>query len=530
MALTFLTGFALVNVPNSQGAVAQQTASATSTIPVPVFTADHPPTIAPFGGPYSYSFTATGQPKTIFSLGSGALPPGLVLDESGLLAGSATRSGAYTFTVSARLDTAPAVLSAPHTILVPEAPRLTNASPPPATIDAAYSYAFSAVGTPAPTFMVTAGILPPGLTLSAGGLLTGIPNGAGEFTFAVGADNGVAPVAIADPLTITVSGAPLFTADAPPSAIAGVPYSYTFAASGSPSPTFLVTEGALPDGLTLTPSGELAGTPTTAGAASFSVTASNGVGPDAVWAMQPVLVNAGRVSAVVVAPQTPSGAGYQAVAGAPITFEVSARDPSGAVQPGQVATYTLGAGAAMPGIVRGNTIVFTYVGTHTVDVWLGTTNATITVRVLPGPPAEVVLSASATAIDPGASITLALSGLDAYGNKTGDLTNQAVFSSDHSDDAISGETVTFPYASPRLITASLGALSSTIPIEVTEPTVPSPSPTSSAPATALPDSARLASGGTAASPLFFIALGLVVAGLVVVGARGRGGRRRHARP
>ncbi|CAM3228267.1 putative Ig domain-containing protein [Prescottella defluvii] len=52
--------------------------------------------------------------------------------------------------------------------------------------------------------------------------------------------------------------------------------------TGRPTPTVTVTAGALPDGLTLTDGGVLSGTPTTAGRFEFTVTASNGIGDDAV--------------------------------------------------------------------------------------------------------------------------------------------------------------------------------------------------------------------------------------------------------
>nr|WP_244645020.1 beta-propeller fold lactonase family protein [Frigoribacterium sp. CFBP 8766] len=74
--------------------------------------------------------------------------------------------------------------------------------------------------------------------------------------------------------------APVFTAATPPTiATVGQAYSFTFTATGNPPPTFTVTSGTLPAGLTLTAGGVLSGTPTAAGASTFTVTATNGVAP-----------------------------------------------------------------------------------------------------------------------------------------------------------------------------------------------------------------------------------------------------------
>ena len=77
--------------------------------------------------------------------------------------------------------------------------------------------------------------------------------------------------------------APLFTSGAPPSPIpVGSLYSHTFKTTNFPESTFSITSGSLPPGLALdSPSGLLTGTPDTVGTYNFTVTASNGIDPDA---------------------------------------------------------------------------------------------------------------------------------------------------------------------------------------------------------------------------------------------------------
>lgn len=70
----------------------------------------------------------------------------------------------------------------------------------------------------------------------------------------------------------------------PPSAFAvvGSPFSHTFTATGSPTPTFSLTGGTLPPGLSLSAGGVLSGTLTAAGTGTYSgilVTASNALSP-----------------------------------------------------------------------------------------------------------------------------------------------------------------------------------------------------------------------------------------------------------
>ncbi len=150
------------------------------------------------------------------------------------------------------------------------APVFTNDSPPSnAGTGISYSYTYTATGNPAPTFSVSSGSAPTGLTLNPStGVLSGTPTTPGSFTFTVTATNTVAPDATSPSTTITVSApvAPVFTADTPPTTgKVGNFYFYTYAATGNPAPTFAVSSGALPTGLGLDAStGVLSGTPTAA--------------------------------------------------------------------------------------------------------------------------------------------------------------------------------------------------------------------------------------------------------------------------
>ncbi|MEA2370172.1 MAG: internalin [Solirubrobacteraceae bacterium] len=69
-----------------------------------------------------------------------------------------------------------------------------------------------------------------------------------------------------------------FSSGSPGSATVGTEYTYKFVADGLPVPTYGVTTGQLPDGLTLDPDGTLHGIPTRDGSYTFAVSAANSVG------------------------------------------------------------------------------------------------------------------------------------------------------------------------------------------------------------------------------------------------------------
>jgi hypothetical protein len=102
------------------------------------------------------------------------LPAGITLSSAGVLSGTPTASGSFSFTVKAT-STAGNDTQA-LTLIVNAAPEITTASLPGGIVGAAYSAALAATGYPAAfSWALVDGDLPAGITLSAGGVLTGTP-------------------------------------------------------------------------------------------------------------------------------------------------------------------------------------------------------------------------------------------------------------------------------------------------------------------------------------------------------------------
>lgn len=68
-----------------------------------------------------------------------------------------------------------------------DSPTISNGPPPGATVNQPYSFTYQ--GTNSPTWAVTSGALPPGLSLSSSGLISGTPTQVGTFNGVVTASN-----------------------------------------------------------------------------------------------------------------------------------------------------------------------------------------------------------------------------------------------------------------------------------------------------------------------------------------------------
>jgi hypothetical protein len=194
-------------------------------------------------------------------------------------------SGAITVTrVKSRdCDNAPIAVAAgvPTALRIQNAP-ITLAPPtlPNGLVGQAYSQSITAQSGVAPfTFSVSSGALPPGLTLSTAGLLSGSATSTGTFPFTASVvDVGGVPGSRAYSLTIAcpvIAITPGSLSDAQ----LNVPYAATFIASGGTAPYALsIHAGSLPVGLALAANGQLTGTPTSTGAAVFTVAATDTFG------------------------------------------------------------------------------------------------------------------------------------------------------------------------------------------------------------------------------------------------------------
>ena len=159
------------------------------------------------------------------------------------------------------------------------APTVTLTPPtlPNGTVGYGYSVTISATGGVGPyAFAVTAGALPDGLALDAGtGLLSGTPLApGGTFNFTVAATDIVSTGSASQGYTVVV-GLPGLTVNPPllPDGIVNAVYERTVSGSGGVGPyTFVLSAGALPDGLTLdATSGTIAGRLEKVGAFSFTL-------------------------------------------------------------------------------------------------------------------------------------------------------------------------------------------------------------------------------------------------------------------
>lgn len=233
------------------------------------------------GSAYSHQLVASGgrSPYTWTQV-SGTLPPGITLSSTGILSGSPSTTGPFSFSVEVSDSVGSKSVQALSLTVQPPPPTVTTATLPVATTGRPIaSTTFTATGGTLPytSWSVSSGSLPTGLQLVSG-VLSGTPSTTGTWTFVVQVQDSLGrtgtrsySMVVATPVTITTTSLP--------SGSVRKTYSRTLVASGGQTPfTWTVSDGTLPPGLRLSTGGVLSGKPTTRGTFSFTVQVTDTAG------------------------------------------------------------------------------------------------------------------------------------------------------------------------------------------------------------------------------------------------------------
>lgn len=240
---------------------------------------------------YNQTVTASGGTGAYtFAVTAGSLPPGMNLSSSGGITGTPTGAGTYNFVITATDSstgggpdagryTGAAALSI--TVAAPDI-FLTSPPLPTVTVGLAYNTSITATGGTAPyTYALTVGSLPAGLNLSTAGVISGTPTAGGTYHFTIKATDSStgtnAPFESLEAYSMVVQAPTITLSPSSVTAVAAGTYvSQTITASGGTSSyTYAVTGGSLPNGVSLSASGDLSGTPTAVGTFNFTITASD---------------------------------------------------------------------------------------------------------------------------------------------------------------------------------------------------------------------------------------------------------------
>jgi hypothetical protein len=410
----------MVTAGDSFGSTTSQTYTLTINPPVTIINASLTNWTVNVAG-YSQTLNTSGGTAPLTFTSPGTLPTGLSLNSTGVITGTPVTTGTFRFNVIAK-DSVGVTGSHLYTIIInPSVTITTTALEDWTTGLSGYSQTISGSGgTGTLTFAASTG-LPPGLTLSGSGVLSGTPSLAGTYTFSVTATDGVGAsgsqsynIVINPPVTITTTTLADWPVNQPG-------YSQTINATGGTGVLTFFALGTLPTGLTLSSAGVLSGTPTEAGAFSFEVLATDSVGATV---SEEYLVTIQSSLATQLALDIPP----TATAGVAFTLTVTAQDSSGHTAAGYSGTVTLSSSAgpdlAPTTILLTNgtgmvSATLTTAGTQTLTASVsGLTSALSSITVTPGPLVQYLVStlSSTGSITAGTNFVVQVQAADQFGN------------------------------------------------------------------------------------------------------------------
>jgi hypothetical protein len=245
------------------------------------------------GAAFTFTVITTGSPAPALTE-TGALPTGLTFTDNGngtaTIAGTPATGTGGSYPVTITATNASGTTTQSFTLTNTEAPAITSAATATFSTGVAGTYTVTTTGYPSPT-ITESGTLPSGLTFTAGttgtATIAGTPatGTAGSYPVTISATNASGSTAtLALTITVNSAAAPAITSAASADFTLNTAGAVAITTTGSPTPAITET-GALPAGLTFTDNKNgtalLSGTPTTAGTTTITITASNGISPDA---------------------------------------------------------------------------------------------------------------------------------------------------------------------------------------------------------------------------------------------------------
>ena len=244
-----------------------------------------PPTALPavaFDSGYQQTLNpATGGTAPYrYAVSAGALPPGLSLDESGIINGISAGSGTFEFTVTATdssVGDGPYSVSRAYT-LVAEPPTLEMGTLFGLEGTAGFEFdeaIFVYGGTEPYNVVLSAGRLPTGLSLTADDRISGTPTEAGSFPITLTATDSTqtVPATVSADFVVNIGSPQLSVSSNGLDGLLNAPFSDRIVVEGGIAPYRFSLSGALPPGLQLDPdTGVINGTPTEVGEFNASIT------------------------------------------------------------------------------------------------------------------------------------------------------------------------------------------------------------------------------------------------------------------
>jgi hypothetical protein len=238
------------------------------------------------GQSYSQTMSASGGKLPYTWSLMDPLVPGLTINPAGVLSGTPQTPGTYSIGFLV-IDAASAAASKTLSLTINTAPLLiTTTSLPPASVQRTYNFSLSATGGVSPYTWRFSGAalvgLPPGLSFSMSGTISGTPTSAGTYSVIIqltDAKNNMAGTILSlvvTPPTALLAIDPLILS---PGKV-GVFYSFFATVTGGLPPYTWSTTSTLPPGLTMSGS-KISGTPTQAGTYPVVMKVTDSVGNSA---------------------------------------------------------------------------------------------------------------------------------------------------------------------------------------------------------------------------------------------------------